>query len=203
MARRPAGRARGGYDYQEEDPGYSQRRPRRGSGNQGLWIALGAALILGLVMILILTGGESDEEVQESARAALEQLLIHCVDNNEADGARMVETTEILREVNPDFHKTWANATEAERVGHHVSAFRMIRRRVIPNVDAKGRLLRGEDLGIRNKTEISGLFLNATYRVFEAGKRVDISFERNTYQWNAMLRRTDSGWLLSKLLGPN
>lgn len=203
MARRAGGRQRGGQEDWQEDPGYRQRRPRRSGGNEGLWIALGAALILGVVLLLILTGGESEEETQESARAALEQLFGYCMDGNVAEGIQMVEASEILRVHTPEIAKNWATYSEEKQMEYRQQAFGMIRRLVLPNRDAKGRILRGNDLGIQNKSEIPALFLNATYRVHEAGKRVDIRFERNTYPWTAILRRSNTGWILSSLVAPN
>lgn len=202
MARRAGGRQRGEQEDWQEDPGYRQRRPRRSGGNEGLWIALGAALILGVVLLLILTGGESEEETQESARAALEQLFVYCLDGNVAEGVQMVEASEILREITPEITKNWANFSEKKQAEFRAQAFNMVRQRVVPPRDIKGRILQGNDLGIQSKTEIPGLLINATYRVHDAGKRVDITFERKTYTWTAIMRRSNTGWILSSLVTP-
>jgi len=202
MGRRDGGRPRGGNDDWEQDPGYRPRRPRRRSGNEGLWIALGAALVLGAVLLLILTGGESDEELQESARASLEQLFVHCVDNNVAEGVLMVEASEILREITPEIAKTWAKFDAKKQQEFREQAFGMIRQRVVPPRDAKGRIVQGNDLRIQNKAEIPGLFLNVTYRVHGSGSRVDIAFERMGGTWMAIMMRAETGWLLTKLVSP-
>ena len=90
-SRREAG-PRGGpgpEEYPDERP--ARRYERRKGGNEPLWIALGGAGVVSLVLLLVLSGSSSTESDRQEAMAAFKEVLRSCIEDSAKLGVPLVD----------------------------------------------------------------------------------------------------------------
>jgi hypothetical protein len=176
-------------DYYDEYDGEGPRRPppRRKSGNETLYIALGAAGVVGLIVILIITGSTDDEADIRGALTALQTFFRTCIENNEKEGSKMLVAREILRDQNPRDAKQWSSLPPERRAELEVQAFRWTRGRVV------------QDLQLMNMEQVNNLLRASEAVPFSGEGRVDFQWKMGLDRWNAMMRQINDVWLLERL----
>jgi hypothetical protein len=209
MARRPGRTPRGApppEDYYEEeyDPRYDRAqsyfRRKRSSGNTGILIALGIAVVVGLVIILFLVGGESSEETGEEALVALQDFMEMCFDGRDAEGMDMVVAYEVMGDKLPKgLVKRWSELPEDQIRGYQKQAYEFLKAKIVPLRNANGRMIPGEDMQLENKAQIGAMLVDALARVTQAGNMVDITWNRRGFDWNAKLDRSTGSWRILRI----
>ena len=173
------------YDDQyDEEP--QRPLPRKKSGNEGLYIALGVAGVIGLVFILIITGGSSSEQDTTEALVVLQELFRASLENREQDGAKLLVTREILRDQNPRDTKLWSSLSPERREELSLQAFRWVRGRII------------QDLQLSDMTQVNNLLRASEPLVFSGDNRVDFQWQYVGERWNASLVHVGEKWFVQR-----
>ncbi len=174
-------------DYRDDRDGEGQRPlPRRKSGNQSLYIALGAAGAVGLIVMLIITGSSSGEEDTREALLTLQSFFRVCLENREADGAGMLVAREILRDQNPRDTKVWSTLPPERRAELESQAFRWIRARII------------QDLQLTDMAQVDTLLRGSEAVLFGGDNRVDFQWKVGADRWNVKLIHVGDKWLIER-----
>jgi hypothetical protein len=176
-------------EYYDDRDGEGQERPlpRRKSGNEGLYIALGVAAVIGLVFILIMTGSSSDEEDTGAALVVLQELFRTCLEDRKADGAKLLVAREILRDQNTNETKIWSSLSPERRAELELQAFNWIRGRII------------QDLQLIDMNQVNNLLRASEAVPFGGDNRVDFQWVYASDRWNASLVRVGENWKVQRL----
>jgi len=172
------------YDDRNDD---GQRPlPRRKSGNQSLYIALGAAGAVGLIVLLIITGSSSSEEDTREALLTLRSFFRTCLEDRAEEGAQMLLAREILRDQNPNDAKVWATLPPERRAELQLQAFRWVRGRVI------------QELQLTDMDQVNTLLRGSEAVHFGGDNRVDFQWNVGADGWNAKLVHVGDKWLIER-----
>jgi hypothetical protein len=185
MARRGAARPRGGQgaeEYDEREQGAGRRPPRRKGGNEGLYIALGAAGVIGLIALIIFAGGSPEESGGQEAKETLKKFMQACIENREADGMRLVDPRWVLREENPKQLKQWDNLSPEDKADLTAQAYRWVRQKIL------------QDLQLKNMQEVNILISAAEPSYKSIEKRVDLYWTMGGTRWIAGLSNITGQW---------
>lgn len=179
--------ARPEMDYGPEAEGGAPRYARRKSGNEGLYIALGSAGVVGIVFLLIILGGSSESEMNYEAQAVLRDFFRHCIANDEEKGMRMLEPREVLRDQNPNDIKDWRTLPADRKQVLARQSFRWLR----------GMVTGKNDLNLSDPAQIETILASADY--FTQTNRVDVQWIHLGSRWNAVLEQRGDVWVILRL----
>ena len=124
-------------DY--EGPG-GGRAPRRRSGNEGIWIALGAAVVLGIIFIFIVSGGSGGEADKLEATQAFEGFLKALLEDKYKNTLGRLSLEGMLREHNPGALKNRDEWTPEKRKEIELDLYRHLRHRVEKDLRLEGTI---------------------------------------------------------------
>ena len=163
-----ARRARGQEEY--EGPG-AGRRPRRRSGNEGIWLALGAAVVVGLVFLLIISGGSSGDAEKDEARKTIERFLKAVLANQAELAMKQVHLESMLVDYGPEMLKNRNQWTAEDRRKMELDLFRNLRLRL------------GDQLKMTSDADIRRKILDRATIEWDAyNDRVEIRWKTDPYQ---------------------
>lgn len=184
MSRYRQRQQRGPYDDRD---GEGQRPlPRRSSGNQSLYIALGAAGAVGLIVLLIITGSSSSDEDTTEALVTLQAFFRTCLEDRADEGAKMLVAREILRDQNKNDTKVWASLPPERRAELELQAFRWIRGRVI------------QELQLTSMEDVNRLLKASEAVPFGGDNRVDFQWKVGADSWNAKMIHIGDKWYVER-----
>ena len=171
-------------DYDED---YAPPPPRKKTGNEGLWIALGIAGLVGIIFFFIMTGSDSSENDAIAARAALRRFFEAAITERADVGEKLVLTREILRDQNPKMTKQWNSLSVKEQERLTAEAFRWV----------SGRVRQNLQIGTMAQVDV---MLNAADIHPKPGEsRVDFQWPYADEVWNAVMIQVGQDWLLERL----
>ncbi len=179
MSRRPVPEE----EYRSESP--MRRYVRKKGGNEGLWIALGVAGLVAVVLVLVLSGGAGLEEQKPEALAAMKKLFLTCLENRESDGVLLVDPREVLREDNKEEIKRWRELSPARQLELGRQAWR----------DIKGKVL--SDLKITSSADIDTILGAAD--VSSGIERLYFTWTLGEDVWRAVMSNRTGSWVLLRL----
>ncbi len=169
------------YDEEQQRP-----LPRRKSGNQGLYIALGAAGLIGLIFFLVMLGGSSGEQDTRAALVVLQELFRASLENRSEDGAKLLVTREILRDQNTRETKVWSTLSPERREELGLQAFRWVRGRIT------------QDLQLSDMGQVNKLLRASEPKFFRGDNRVDFQWPYAGERWNASLVLVNEQWRVQR-----
>jgi hypothetical protein len=170
-----------------EQPRGGQPEEEYGKDNTPLYIALGAAGVIGIALVIIFAGSSPEGEYVEAARAALREVLKACIENDAEEGVKLVDPRWVLRDENPDMLKKWKDLTEERREKLTDQAFRWIQMKV------------ENDLKFQDMGQVDVLLAAADSKYKPNEKRVDLAWSYAGTRWNAALSNGTGVWLLLRL----
>jgi hypothetical protein len=182
MSRR---RRREQYD-EYDDQGQPERPVRKKSGNEGLYIALGVAGLIGLIIVLIIAGSSSTEQDTGAALGTLQTFLRACIEDNEKEGMKMIVARELLRDQNTNDTKVWSSLSPERREALTRQAFRWVRGRVI------------QDLQLMNMEQVDNILRASTPVTFGGEPRIDFQWVYAGEKWNASLVLAGEVWRVQR-----
>ncbi|MHC4473791.1 MAG: hypothetical protein ACYTDY_09815 [Planctomycetota bacterium] len=189
MARRAPPPPREGppADEYEGTSRVTRRFERRRKDNTPLYIAVGAAVVVGIVLIIVFTGSSPEGENVDAARFALRELLRTCIENDAAAGVTLVDPKFVLQDENPDLLKQWRELPVQRRKDLTDQAFRWIQMKV------------QNDLKLQSMQEVEVLLAAANSKYQPSARRVDLWWSYAGKTWNAALSNYTGKWLLLRL----
>ena len=103
-----------------EDPGdgYAGRRARparRGRGNEALWLSLGGAAVVSVVLWFVFAGAASGKLEKEEATKAFRDFVQALLASDSRKAIAMMNEKESVAAYKPELYKNWASISAAER----------------------------------------------------------------------------------------
>jgi len=191
-------RVREQEEYQGPGAG---RRPRRRSGNEGIWIALGAAVVLGLVFLLVVSGGSSGESEKIEAKKTLERFLTAMLANQHQHAIGMVHLEGMLVDYGPQILKNRSRWTPEDRKRTELDLYRDLRHkissklRLSTNADIRQKLLdRAEVTWDAYHDRVVFRWETEPYDTVIAERKYRVPAER----WVAWVSDASGSWLVTK-----
>jgi hypothetical protein len=122
-----ARRTRREEDYQGPGAG---RYPRRRSGNEALWIALGTAVVLGLVFLFFVMGSSGGDSEKREGMQALESFLKALLTDKYSETLSLMYLEGMLVEHNPGALKSRSEWTPQKRKELQADLYRDLKLRL-------------------------------------------------------------------------
>lgn len=174
-------------EYYDDRDGEGERPlPPRKSGNQSLYIALGAAGAIGLIVLLIISGSTTDDEDITEALLTLQTFFRTCLEDRADEGSKMLVAREILRDQNTNDTKKWASLPPERRAELELQAFRWIRGRII------------QELQLTSMEDVNSLLRASEHKSFGGDNRVDFSWKVGADGWNAKMIHIGDKWYVER-----
>lgn len=193
-----ARRSRMDEEYQEPGAG---RYPRRRSNNQALWIALGGALVVGLVFIFIVMGSTGGESYKLEARNALEGFLKVLLENKYRNSLGRLHLEGMLTEYNPGALKTRDEWTPEKRQEVELDLYRNLRTllenelHIESSVDIRRKVLdRAEYEWDSYHDEVKIRWTTEPFERIIAERRLRVPAQ----SWVATMIERDGKWLVAR-----
>jgi hypothetical protein len=172
--------------YDDRDGEGERPLPPRKSGNQSLYIALGAAGAIGLIVLLIITGSSSSEEDTTEALVTLQTFFRTCLEDRADEGSKMLVAREILRDQNTNDTKVWASLPPERRAELEQQAFRWIRGIII------------QELQLTSMDDVNSLLRASEAVPFGGDNRVDFQWKVGADSWNAKMIHIGDKWYVER-----
>ena len=183
---------RGSPVSRPESSGGAPRRPvRRKSGNEGLWLALGAAAVVGVLVLLILSGSAPGEDDEKQAVDAFREIAGYVLDNRPDRSIPHLFPPTLLAETNLKQVKQWNELPPAERQNLEQQAFSEVR----------GRMILPQELGWTSLADVNQDLSGARVKMTPLNREVSIEWEarKGKGRWLATLLPFDKVYKLRRL----
>ena len=190
MARRTQSGQRGGPPaggYRVEERRASERYSRKSGNNTPIYIALGAAVLIGLVAIMFLAGSSPDEEAKEGAKHAFREFMQACIENIPELGRALVDPRVVLRDENLAELKRWRELTPARKAELTDQAFRWIQMKV------------ETDLRFDSMEQVDAVLRACDSKYKANERRTDLFWNYRGKNWNAALSNASGQWKILRL----
>lgn len=175
------------YSRYEEDPGGPARERRRGGGNEGLFIALAIAGVVGIVLIFMISGGASGDDEVKIAQDQLEVLLTTFVKDEVKRGSAMVDPRQILGSIATEKMESFETLTPAEQQDFREQAWRFVQHTV------------RNELDLVEASQVPGLMSGMQARWIPSQREVHMEWTHMSHVWRARLRKEGESFVLLDL----
>ena len=164
----------------QDDGGYPRAR-RRGGRNEGIYIALAIAGVLGVVMAFVVSSGSSGDTQKAEAGEALRALFRTIIDDDEQAGKDLVDPRQIMSDLQKQRMKEWYELSDKERDEFSRQAWRLIRGNALGDLKLKDDGMVG----------VERYLSSATVEFVPSRGEVEFSWTYLGQPWRARLQKND------------